>query len=104
MLDSIPFDGWLTGGLLVSGPSDSLQTDVSMWFRDGLVAGTPETHLRGRGTVSLGTEGGFGFDRFLLDSSDIDLATVRRVVPPLVVYALAQRQLVRGLTAGAVKG
>jgi len=26
------------------------------------------------------------------------------VVPPLVVYALAQRHLVRGLTAGAVKG
>ncbi|MCZ6915924.1 MAG: translocation/assembly module TamB [Gemmatimonadetes bacterium] len=83
MLDSIPFDGWLTGRLLVSGPSDSLQTDVSLWFRDGLVAGTPETHLRGRGTVSLGTEGGFGFDRFLLDSSDIDLGTVRRVVPPV---------------------
>jgi raffinose/stachyose/melibiose transport system permease protein len=26
------------------------------------------------------------------------------VVPPLVVYALAQRHLIRGLTAGAVKG
>ena len=81
MLDSIPFDGRLTGRLVASGPSDSLDTDVAMWFRDALVAGTPETHLRGRGTMSLGTEGGFGFHGFALDSSDVDLGTVRRVVP-----------------------
>jgi ABC-type glycerol-3-phosphate transport system permease component len=26
------------------------------------------------------------------------------VLPPLILYAVAQRQLIRGITAGAVKG
>ena len=53
-------------------------------------------------TLPLGVRnlrGEFGSDVPLMAA-----ALTIAVVPPLVVYALAQRHLIRGLTAGAVKG
>jgi len=56
----------------------------------------------GKYTLPLGVRnlrGEFGTDVPLMAA-----ALAIAVVPPLIVYALAQRQLIRGLTAGAVKG
>lgn len=55
-----------------------------------------------KSTLPLGVRnlrGEFGSDVPLMAA-----ALTIAVVPPLVVYALAQRHLIRGLTAGAVKG
>ena len=81
MMDSIPFAGALSGHLLANGPSDSLNLELSVSFRDTAVTGAPVSHVRGAGILALGGEDGFAFDRFLVDSADIALGTVRRLVP-----------------------
>jgi len=56
----------------------------------------------GKWTLPLGVQnlrGEFGSDVPLMAA-----ALTIAVVPPLVVYAIAQRHLVRGLTAGAIRG
>ncbi|MCH6547185.1 MAG: translocation/assembly module TamB [Gemmatimonadetes bacterium] len=79
MVDTIPFAGRVSGTLVVSGPSDSLDTQLGLWFRDSLVAGGPETHIRGAGTLAL--DGGIRFNGFRIDSSDVALSTVHRLLP-----------------------
>ncbi len=79
MVDTIPFSGRVSGNLVLSGPSDSLDTQLDVWFRDSLVVGDPETHVRGAGTLALGD--GIRFDGFRIDSSDIALSTVHRLLP-----------------------
>ncbi len=51
------------------------------------------------GVNSLRGEYGFGNEVPLMAA-----AMAVAVLPPLIVYAVAQRQLIRGITAGAVKG
>lgn len=79
MVDTIPFGGRVSGDLLVSGPSDSLDAEIDLWLRDELVAGTPRSHVRGSGIMGLAD--GIRFAGFWVDSSDIALSTVQRLVP-----------------------
>ena len=81
LVDSIPFTGRLTGRLVAQGPRDSLDLDVDFWFQDSLVTGLPNTYISGAGIMELGRDDGFAFHRFLIDSADVDLGTVRRLVP-----------------------
>lgn len=95
MVDTIPFAGRVWGDLVAAGPSDSLDTRLQMWFRDSLVAGMPQTYLRGRGVLGLG--GGIRFAGFEIDSSDIDLSTVHRLLPAV---GLKGQLMLRGLLNG----
>jgi hypothetical protein len=79
MVDTIPFAGRVSGDLQVSGPSDSLEAQLQLWFQDQAVASMPRSHLRGSGI--LGLADGIRFSGFWVDSSDIALATVQRLVP-----------------------
>ena len=81
LVDTIPFAGRLTGRLIAHGPRDSLDVDVDFWFADSLVAGVPRTHIRGTGIMELGHDDGFAFRPFLVDTADVDLGTVQRLVP-----------------------
>ncbi len=83
LLDTMPVAGRLTGRVGLDGPRDSLRLTINATFRDSLVAGRPETYLRGRGIVALGVPGDFVFRNFLLDSADIDLRTVKRLIPAI---------------------
>ncbi len=78
-------------------------TLVNVWneFVFGLtLLQSPANYTLPLGVNSLrGQYGGYGADLPLLAA-----ALAIAVLPPLIVYALAQRQLIRGITAGAVKG
>jgi raffinose/stachyose/melibiose transport system permease protein len=60
---------------------------------------SPSNYTLPLGVNSLRGEYGFGADVPLMAA-----ALAIAVLPPLLVYAIAQRQLIRGITAGAVKG
>jgi translocation and assembly module TamB len=79
MVDTIPFFGRVSGELVAAGPRDSLDTRLSVWFRDSLVEGLPQTHVRGAGILDL--DGGIRFSDFRIDSSDVGLSTVHRLLP-----------------------
>jgi len=83
-LDTIPFDGTITGTVRLDGPAERLRLDVDAALADRLVEGMPESYVRGRGTVSVGNED-FVFRQFAVDTADIDLGTVRRISPAVVV-------------------
>lgn len=83
-LDTLPFVGTVTGGVRVEGPARELRLDLDATFTDLLVEGEPQSYARGRGIVSL-VDDDFIFRQFAVDSADIDLATVRRLTPAVVV-------------------
>jgi hypothetical protein len=95
MVDTIPFAGRVWGDLVAAGPSDSLDTRLQLWFRDSLVAGMPQTYVRGSGALGLG--GGIRFAGFRIDSSDIDLSSVHRLLPAV---GLKGQLMLRGLLTG----
>ncbi len=81
LLDTLPIAGRLTGRLQGDGPEESLMVDVDWTFRDSLVAGWPQSHIAGGGQVALHVPGDFVFTGFALRTSELDMGTVRRLVP-----------------------
>ena len=79
-LDTLPFAGRLTGRTIVDGRTRALQLETDWAFRDSLVAGWPETHIRGRGEVDIAGSD-LGFHPFELAAATIDMGTARRLVP-----------------------
>jgi hypothetical protein len=80
-LDTLPFYGHLTGHVTADGLLSALTLDADWSFRDSLVAGRPDTRIRGRGLVDLTSPAGITFAPFTLDSATIDLATFAEFVP-----------------------
>ena len=83
-LDTLPFVGTVTGDVRIEGPAGELRLDLDATFTDFLVEGQPRSYARGRGIVSLVNDD-FVFRQFAVDSADIDLGTVRRLAPAVVV-------------------
>jgi translocation and assembly module TamB len=80
-LDTLPFAGRLSGRTRATGPLAALALETDWTFRDSLVAGWPETRLRGRGEVGLTRAAGIRFRGFRVDAASVDLGTVRRLAP-----------------------
>jgi translocation and assembly module TamB len=97
-LDTLPFYGHLSGHTTADGPLDSLALQVSWQFRDSLVPGWPVSHVQGRGAVGLG--GGVAFLPFAVEAADVDLGTVRRLVP---AAALQGRLEAAGTLGGSLE-
>ena len=95
-VDSIPLHGTLDGHVLANGPLSGLVVDADVVYRDSRVAGTPPNHLSIIGRLRLGGATGMVFDTLTLRGSDLDLATVRVLVPsnPLVGRAAIEGTLV----------
>jgi translocation and assembly module TamB len=79
-LDTLPFAGRLTGRTVVDGPVRQLKIETDWVFRDSLVPGWPESHIRGQGEVDIGG-GDLGFQPFAVEAARVDIGTVRRLVP-----------------------
>lgn len=79
-LDTLPFAGRLTGRTIVDGPVRRLKIQTDWAFRDSLVPGWPESHIRGTGEVDIGG-GDLGFQPFAVEAARVDIGTVRRLVP-----------------------
>lgn len=81
LLDTLPLAGRLSGRLRATGPEERLSVAVDWTFRDSLVAGWPASRLVGDGVVSLHVPGDVVFQQFAVREAQLDLGTVRRLVP-----------------------
>lgn len=84
-LDTLPFAGTVTGKLAGSGFLNALDVSLEWAFRDASVPGNPLSTLSGDGGVGASRDSGLTFTNFGLRQSDIDLRTVRRVAPAVIV-------------------
>jgi hypothetical protein len=84
-LDSLPFYGTVTGKLTGSGFLNAMDLGIEWAFRDAAVAGNPLTTIAGEGGVSASRDSGLTFTEFGVRQSDIDLGTVRRIAPAVIL-------------------
>ena len=80
MVPELPFDGWLSGEFKAVGPQDSIATDVAFVFWDRSVDGAPRSDISGSGSLGIGAPYGLVFHGFVIDSSDLDFATIQNMV------------------------
>lgn len=84
-MPALPFYGTLDGTAEANGFFDGMDVRLNWDFADEEVPGRPITHIAGAGRVQLGGTPGLVFQGFDVTESDVDLATVRRLAPAVVV-------------------
>ena len=84
-LDSLPFNGKVTGKLAGSGFLNALDLSVEWAFSDASVPGNPLSTIAGDGGVGASPDSGLTFTNFGVRQSDIDLRTVRQVAPAVIL-------------------
>jgi translocation and assembly module TamB len=84
-LDTLPFHGKVTGKLAGSGFLNALDLSLEWAFQDDSVAGMPLSTISGEGGVGATRDSGLTFTNFGVRQSDIDLGTVRRIAPAVIV-------------------
>ncbi len=82
---TLPFYGSLDGSLAAAGFFDDMEVRLDWSFTDEEIPGRPVTHLSAVGDVVLGGKAGLTFHEFDVTDSDVDLGTVRRLAPAVVV-------------------
>ncbi|MEO8478502.1 MAG: translocation/assembly module TamB domain-containing protein [Gemmatimonadota bacterium] len=97
-LDTLPFDGTLTGRLQADGYRARIVTQGTLDFVDALAVGRPTSRLDFDGAVRFGGASGAVFDALQLRRTVLDLATVTRLVPAV---ALPGDLTLRGQLDGA---
>jgi translocation and assembly module TamB len=85
-LDTLPFNGQVTGKLAGSGFLNALDLSLEWAFTDASVPGNPLSTIAGDGGVSSSRDSGLTFTNFGLRQSDIDLRTVRRIAPAVILH------------------
>jgi translocation and assembly module TamB len=83
IFDTLPVLGRMTGRVVLNGSREDLFLTVDGVFRDSLVEGWPESRFRGEGGVAIGVPGDFVFREFEVEDADLDLASVRRLIPQI---------------------
>ena len=84
-LDTLPFYGTITGTLAGAGFLDAMDLTLDWAYADAEVQGHPVSTLAGNGIVGAIRDSGLTFTDFHLRRSDIDLHTVRRVAPAVIL-------------------
>lgn len=84
-LDTLPLQGTLDGRITASGFLDTLRLDGDLNFADALVDGMPRSSLTVAGTLHFDPLRGISFQDFRLTRSVLDLGTVGRLVPAVVL-------------------
>jgi translocation and assembly module TamB len=84
-LDTLPFDGTLSGTVSGSGFLDDLDVRLDWAFADARVPGNPVSTIAGEGGVGARGEQGLVFTGFEVRSSDVDLRTVRLIAPAVIL-------------------
>src|SRR3954464_15613002 len=84
-LDTLPFAGTVTGKLAGSGFLNAMDLTLEWAFRDATVPGNPLTTISGAGGVGPSPEGGLPFTELEVRQSALDLPTVRRVPPAVIL-------------------
>jgi translocation and assembly module TamB len=84
-LDTLPFAGTVTGKLAGSGFLNALDLSLEWAYRDASVPGNPLTTIAGEGGIGSSRDSGLTFTNFEVRQSDIDLRTVRRIAPAIIL-------------------
>ena len=84
-LDTLPFYGKVTGKLAGSGYLNALDLSLEWAFTDAAVPGSPISTIAGDGGVGASRDSGLVFTNFGVRQSDIDLRTVRRIAPAVIL-------------------
>jgi TamB, inner membrane protein subunit of TAM complex len=84
-LDTLPFYGTVTGKLAGSGYLNALDLSLEWAFRDASVPEKPLSTITGEGGIGSSRDSGLIFTDFGVRQSDIDLRTVRRVAPAVIL-------------------
>src|SRR4051812_9862436 len=84
-LDTLPFFGTVTGKLAGSGFLNALDLSIEWAFRDAAVPENPLSTIAGDGGVGASKDSGLVFTNFGVRQSDIDLRTVRRIAPAVIL-------------------
>lgn len=84
-LDTLPFDGTLTGRLTTDGFLERMTLGGDLTLVDALVPGMPQSRFVFGGVIRFGGKDGAVFERFRLAESVVDLRTVQRIIPAIVV-------------------
>jgi translocation and assembly module TamB len=84
-LDTLPFSGTVTGKLAGSGFLNALDLSIQWAFRDAAVPENPLSTIAGEGGVGASRDSGLIFTNFGVRQSDIDLRTVRRIAPAVIL-------------------
>ena len=96
-LDTLPFYGTVTGKLAGSGFLSALDVGIEWAFRDAAVPGNPLSTIAGDGGIGASRDSGLTFTEFGVRQSDIDLSTVRRIAPAVILEG-------RLIAAGTLNG
>ena len=85
-VDSLPFFGTLSGTLAGAGFLDAMDVTIDWAFADARVPGRPVIADRGRRHRRGSTrDSGLTFTNFVVRRSDVDLRTVRRLAPAVIL-------------------
>ncbi|HET7426607.1 MAG TPA: hypothetical protein VFJ50_06175, partial [Gemmatimonadales bacterium] len=84
-IDSLPFFGTLSGTLAGAGFLDAMDVTLDWAFADARVPGMPVSRIAGNGIVGATRDSGLTFTHFTVRRSDIDLRTVRRLAPAVII-------------------
>jgi translocation and assembly module TamB len=84
-LDTLPFYGTLTGTLRGEGWLDRMRIGLDWDFADARVAGNPVSAIVGSGVIGVRQPDGLYFENFRVRDSDLDLGTLQRLAPAVVV-------------------
>lgn len=83
-LDTLPIAGRVTGSVKADGSRERLAVELDVLLRDSLVPGWPQSEIRGKGFLRLGS-GDLTLEAFAVEETDLDLATLRRLVPAIAL-------------------
>ncbi len=89
-LDTIPFQGRLSGPLQADGFFDAMQVSFDWSFFDHRILGLPRSQIAMTGAVTLGGAEGMEFHGTRVTGSDLDLETVRLAAPSVILEGRAQ--------------
>jgi hypothetical protein len=84
-IPDLPFFGTLSGTTAGAGYLDALDVRVDWTFADEEVPGRPVSHVVAEGRVSALPHKGLAFHDLAVSESDVDLGTVRRLAPAIIV-------------------
>jgi translocation and assembly module TamB len=84
-IDSLPFYGTLSGTIVGAGFLDAMDITIDWAFADARVPGQPVSRIAGAGIAGATPDSGLSFTNFNVRRSDIDLRTVRRLAPAIII-------------------
>ena len=84
-LDTLPFAGKVTGSVAGSGFLNALDLSLEWAYTDASIPGNPLSTISGEGGVGASRDSGLIFTNFGVRQSDIDLRTVRRLAPAVIL-------------------